>query len=123
MQAHTTIEGSSLKSNSGDSLLTTISTYLIDHREVELVPEWSLHPYALFALLSLAWESTVSAMERESWPSTQPQNPRLTICPAFNIYWGNGGIELMKVACQYLVKLEADAMRKSPFPTLPAGAT
>lgn len=51
---------------------------------------WRLHDYVL---VSLAQEGSRQAMERETWTSTQPQNPRPTICPFSKMLWGNCGAE------------------------------
>lgn len=57
-----------------------------------------LHSYGL---ASLAQEGTRQAMERETWTSTQPQNPRPTICPFSKMSWGNGSAELVGVSHSY----------------------
>lgn len=40
-------------------------------------------------------------MERETWTSTQPQNPSPTICPFNKMFWGNGSAELVGVSHSY----------------------
>ena len=49
-QAHAQTDGHSSKFDRGLLLTRTTSTQLIDHREVELVPAWSLQNYALVFL-------------------------------------------------------------------------
>ena len=45
------------------SLPRTIPTQLMEHREVKLVPTWSLHPYILTPFVQ---ESTLQATKREA---------------------------------------------------------
>ena len=41
--------------------------------------------------------------EKETWMSTQSQNPGLKISPAYKISWDSGNAELVGVANQYLI--------------------
>ena len=78
----------------------TTPPQLPEHREVELVPVWRLQPYIL---VSFGVERCSPGYRKETWTSTQPQNPWPTICPACRIFWDNGGSEYVEVANQCLV--------------------
>jgi hypothetical protein len=56
--------------------------------------------------------------ERDTWTPTQLQNLQSTICTVY-MSWGNGGSELVEVANNCLVQLEARVKRRSPCLILP----
>lgn len=60
-------EGHPLKTDSKAPLPSTAFTQLIEARNEELMPAWSL---LLYILVFLVRESTLKAMERESWTPT-----------------------------------------------------
>ena len=91
-QTDSRTEDFSLKTDSRAPLLRTTSTQLTECSKIKLVPTWNLH---LYVLVSLVWESTLWATERETWTLIQPHNPRPTICSACKMCWGHGGTELV----------------------------
>lgn len=64
---------------------------LTEHREVQLVPVWSLHLYILVSWYEMIlWGYRKRKLDINSAPKLRP-----SMCPDSKLCWGNGGAEFL----------------------------